>query len=763
MTSKMPNGGFSLTNGSNYMLDGFHFDTEYNNGVLDGARLPEAKGLAGLPSGIVPPEGNIHSDVPLGLSKEADLNMEELTKEAGQEVNIVDHSWLASEPEPDLEGVRSFEEVMKNMQEGNMNDPEASSLITLQELWGQASTDGLSIIPNENRKNEPYRNTYSDEQSKLPGDSYREQKEKAYRKLAYGELNLKKAPDGKLKTALLKEEGLYGQVYIKASHFPGLFNGRWNEVLKKKCASCMYIVAKDVSFDRYLGMGVVASTKDIPWKKTYNSLSPKFEACGLKKASGTNYRAMTQEMLQAYLKNPKLEVKASWFPEHQEKLKSPKKAQKVDSREDREVRKAQSKLERVSSQLIEQGFLTQAQVESTLRENKSASMTLRKLFKMASKPKAMSDYQGQGKEASLHNMRAQRADANEFVPSKEKRNLVARNKSSLEKVNRLVKANLISVEEVVSVTKGKSTPEEKLASVFKYLSKPKKTASYDLYNVTEHRMDRNRNKELDALPDMEKRASDKLWQDATSKVDRLVEAGLLSEDKRSSLSKVSDPNDFVRKAFAMAAKPEETANYEGEQTAHILNGKKSKEASETEIKVSTWLRQKMSEGSAGRELDALISARFSANVLEEHASRIASERKKHEGLSGHVYVDASSYMTSGTEGCDAGALIHRANKIPSLMKTSKCGSCVFNSGGTCQKYNKVVIASTSEVLENPKSHQKEMIRLANASDIEQTSSLFVNTYDPDQFSLTASETIHLNEEAPSSDKLGDILFGGFNF
>ena len=36
MSSKMPNGGFSLTNGSNYMLDGFHFDTEYNDGVIDG-------------------------------------------------------------------------------------------------------------------------------------------------------------------------------------------------------------------------------------------------------------------------------------------------------------------------------------------------------------------------------------------------------------------------------------------------------------------------------------------------------------------------------------------------------------------------------------------------------------------------------------------------------------------------------------------------------------------------------------------------------
>ena len=96
MSSKMPNGGFSLTNGSNYMLDGFHFDTEYNDGVIDGARLPEAKGLAGLPRGIVPPDGSLHSDMPEGLVVEADLNMAELTKDAGQDINLVDHSWLAS-------------------------------------------------------------------------------------------------------------------------------------------------------------------------------------------------------------------------------------------------------------------------------------------------------------------------------------------------------------------------------------------------------------------------------------------------------------------------------------------------------------------------------------------------------------------------------------------------------------------------------------------------------------------------------------------
>ena len=180
----------------------------------------------------------------------------------------------------------------------------------------------------------------------------------------------------------------------------------------------------------------------------------------------------------------------------------------------------------------------------------------------------------------------------------------------------------------------------------------------------------------------------------------------------------------------------------------------------TEKKVATWIRQKMSEGSAGEELNVLIATRFNQNVINEYESRIASLRSEHEGISGHAYVDATAYMTNGTEGCDKGSLVHRANQIPTLLKTSKCGGCVFNVGGSCQKYCKTIIASVDEVIESPQSYQQEMIRLANASDSEQTASLFVNNYDANEFNLTASEEVSV-DDAPSHEELGDVLFGGF--
>jgi hypothetical protein len=64
-------------------------------------------------------------------------------------------------------------------------------------------------------------------------------------------------------------------------------------------------------------------------------------------------------------------------------------------------------------------------------------------------------------------------------------------------------------------------------------------------------------------------------------------------------------------------------------------------------------------------------------------------------------------------------------------------------------------------MDDKDSYQKEMIRLANANDSEQTASLFVNNYNHNEFNLTASEEVSLNE-APSNELLGDILFGGLN-
>jgi len=180
-----------------------------------------------------------------------------------------------------------------------------------------------------------------------------------------------------------------------------------------------------------------------------------------------------------------------------------------------------------------------------------------------------------------------------------------------------------------------------------------------------------------------------------------------------------------------------------------------------------WARQQMSEGFAGRDLDKLLEGRFASSVRTAASSAIRSLRAKHEGLSGQVYVDAEAYASkTGTAGCEKGALRHRANQIPTVMQMDRCGSCIHRvakADGTpvCSTYNKRLVASIAEVVENPKAYQKEALRLANGTDAENTAAMF-NTYDPSEFGLGEEGELDdlVLEDAPSDEEVADVFFGG---
>lgn len=858
--SKLPNGGYTLTNGSNYMLDGFQFDTEYNGGVLEKARLPSAKGLTALPTGMIPPNSPLSSDLPTGIEVDLDLDLSDFTKDASEQmIPLVDHSWLASLPEENLEGERTHEDVLKHFAEGRFEHPQVNQLKTLEDSWATGSNTGLEILPNSHREHEKYQNSYAKNQSQIPGDDYRKQVEKGSRKLAYG--NKMASVSDSVQSELSDEYGLHGHVYIKESSFPGVFNHKWDEVINKRCASALYIVAnhEDCVFDRFLGKKVVASVQDIPWKEAYLTLMPKLEVYGITKVSGSNYKSMLKQAFIDYTEErfEQPQYASTWFQIQPDEstLISLGRAKValdqfevdnpfVESWQDREQSKEEVRLQRIAKQLVSQNLLEEEIVSDIVHGGRTASDKIQRLYEIASQPVEKSNYEGRGKDATYHTPYKSQIDPNQKVktsaerdvatlskrcqekvakliqnglitisevekvtkvasspedklsavyeylaqPSKvqtymgeveahymskkssldpnaqiislEDQKLANRHKVAFAKISKLVNSGLISHDEVALAIKGKKTPEDKVVSVFAFLATPKKVHSYNQYDVTEHRMVKSRNKPLGEVPTFQKRASANLWKESHSKVDKLVSSGLLSQESYDSLKGTSDPNDFVRKAFALASMPSEATDYQGVETAHILNGKKSAQTSETEVRVATWLRQKMSEGSAGQELDLLLSTRFSQSVLSDHKDRIASLRSEHEGISGHAYVDTEAYMTNGTDGCDKGALIHRANQIPTILKNAKCSGCVFNVGGTCQKYNKLALDQSNEIVEDKDAYQKEMIRLANASDSEKTASLFVNNYDEGEFNLQQDHNLDFSD-APSLDKVGEVLFGGF--
>ena len=293
MGSKLPKGEYILTDGSNYGLDGFRFDTEYNGGVLEGARLPEAYGLAGLPDGIV------------GASYTSEEEEEEeevgpdLTSFLGDKMAtpLADHYWLET-------AAQDPERLPQN--------PSDLGIPELEEAWGvERRTDGIRIIPNiENYDRIPsfgasevpghkYDPSSSAQGSELPGDAFRQVVKKAMQLSAFGKplgvikdylgRSLSGSSYEKVAALIEREHGLAGNVFIHASALPGLHNGKWEKQVRR--LSARYIVASPDSkvggSDRLHGKKIVSS---VPWREAFEHYAPRLEGSGVRVASGGSYR-----------------------------------------------------------------------------------------------------------------------------------------------------------------------------------------------------------------------------------------------------------------------------------------------------------------------------------------------------------------------------------------------------------------------------------------------------------------------------------------
>jgi hypothetical protein len=184
--------------------------------------------------------------------------------------------------------------------------------------------------------------------------------------------------------------------------------------------------------------------------------------------------------------------------------------------------------------------------------------------------------------------------------------------------------------------------------------------------------------------------------------------------------------------------------------------------SATEInKLLRVARKSMNEGFAGNDLTQLLRVKFSGPLRVAAAELLQELRDEHEGLAGHLYVDAEAYASArGVKGCEEGALRHRTTPIKHLLAMKRCGSCVHqNEHGRCSKYKKALV--TKPPVEDKRAYQKEIIRLADGNDSDRTAALFnpTNVYNPSEFSLQHEGDISL-EEGPTNERLGEVLFGG---
>lgn len=734
--SNLPVDEFTFTEGSNYGLDGFAHDKPMNEGVEQGARLPSVKGLSGLPDGFVSnPEASALPDDDLadekrGFNLEVMLSEEEgglpLSKEAQEAAKLVDLSWLdpTQEQDPDRlpKGLKPEEENANN------------AIPELVEAWGAGKqTNGIRLVPGvKEREVAKYEKSIAEgPKSGLPGtknasaENLRDVIFRAMRRSVFGhplaqikaEVARSLGHDAyrvKKAMALIESEhGLAGRVFIRANAFPGLKKGRWVQELRKVAKTARYVITDDSAIADKLKMEMVS---EVPWKKALRHYGPLLKASGYRLASEGDERSILRS---AFLAGP-------------EATSAPSSNKPVDVRPAERVSAEEAKLAFYSAPAEERKVITQDQ-QRTAAERKRALLQLAKWVQA-------------GLLSQKDALRIQASSASALMLLKTGARLIAASGHAVPYTGTgtlLPKVASVSREEAWSALR---TAETKAQEEEKALEdhKLKKLKVHVARMVKGGLMTKVEAERLLAL----KKPAETLYKMA---------AAVALQREKSAGAEIQVPKAEAYKGSVFKAAPlQETASIEltAEEKRVMEAAKGSGEKPETLAKVLRFTRQQMSEGMAGEDLDAMLKAKYAQPLRKAAKSLLKVLRDEHEGLAGHLYVDASAYMSkSGTEGCESGALKHRTNGLKYVLAADRCGNCVHATEGRCGLYRKKLVDEPP--VADPKGYQRKILAATKASDAEITASYF----NPGEFDLTDPlEGFDLEDTTPT-ESLGEILFG----
>jgi len=727
--SGLPNDELTFTDGSNYGLDGYHFDQTMNEGVMDGARLPETKGLSKLPDGFVGDyERTAEDEMSMvdevdGLDLGAYLDENAIEKTA----SLTDLGWLdpTRPQDPDRLPV----------------NPKDKGIAMLEEAWGvNRRTDGIQLVPNKDKEILDYEMTLqTGPQSGLP------QGEEVKKTALWA---LRRAANGMTPTAIKKivvarlghqakalrgviaqieaDHGLAGNVFIYAAAYdPDIHKGPLQLNLKKhiRRMRAKYVVVPpgEQRLAVWEAIGKTPVTK-VPWKKALAHYAAGLTSAGYRIASEGDPREILRR---AFLRGP---VEVEHVP--MEKPRDVRPAETVSVREavntfrtaeavPRQALNNSSKIEELHrkkalvqiAKWVKAGHLDLEAAHKLARSQVSPQMILRTatLLVQANTAASASAYEGIGnqfktktgsvtKEAAWASLHAAEAAAKEKAQDLE----IAQKQKLGTMLTGMIRKGLLTKGEAIKLGKLDRPVEEilKLAAAAAQTTRPT---------------------EMPTPVEREYRGA-------------LVEA---AAPARQALGEFT---------------PEE-------RQIHAASRKSGIKAQEFKDLVK-WARIQMSEGAAGDELDGLLRLRFSGPLRKAASKLLKAVRQEHEGLSGHLYVDAGAYASAtGTKGCEKGARTHRSGGLKAVLEIPRCAGCTLkNADGVCTAYNKPLVDGPPA--QDPTAYQRKAIQAANSTDAEVTASLFTNNYDSGEYALTDPLQDIGFEEATSPEELGEILFGG---
>jgi len=716
--------------GSNYMMDGFWHDMEYEHGLKENppsqpVPQPATSGMSQLPDGLMV-AGDFddelfdveHQDEEGAMDLEGLGIVAKLAPDVDRsDVGIVDHSWLSD----------TFQDP------GRLPDkPVDNGIPELQEAWGDR-TDGLTRVDLYDRSSLTYEDAMQHEEDDDPlhRDKLAKLVRMAMRRSAAGKpmsqikqelidaLGPKAAKKiAKAVQAIEAEHGLVGNVYVRASAYPRLEHGKWAKELKRAANGCRYLIAEEgencQSCATALNLELVAHPNEIAWARELERRTPNLKASrkAPKKASKANPREYLRTWLLGESQSPRLDIETT-------KVRH---TMPVD-------------------------LVTAAEAKKALVEFKIPHRVVLDMHERHNKKDA---------------------------------------EKAIKRVGMMVQTQLVTPEEAEKLLSSKAPPKDILKAAAKIALTVKKGTYQGAAPVIQGETI-SRKAAWEELRKAElkweashKAVRERIARDQIKQKVRLIEAqinGGLKGKKLASFIRetltaqeavVASPmlNPLLKKTGALNPKTPDTRTYsDAKFTRHVASSPEIQIPEKEIQKASRWVRQQMTEGVAGSELDQLIQLRLDKRVAKAGQQKIAQVRDEHEGVSGHLYVEAAVYASpTGAEGCEKGALKHRANQLKFVMAMDRCASCVFkNADNVCQKYNKELIDELSPEVKNE--FQRLNLASHGRTDQEDTAALFSvgeqAMHEANEFGLHNPSLDDVETEDLQHQMLDGIFFGGF--
>lgn len=701
--SILPEDSFTLTTGNNYGLDGFSFDTPLNEGVEDSARLPETRGLSGLPDGLVTSDLESLDFQDVTESDDGIVFDEEVS--GSKQASLVDLDWLDPTQEQDPDRLPDNESTL-------------NSLPQLEEAWGvDRRTDGMNLIPNRDLEVAQYHESLKETQkSGLPGVYVQEVREavlQAVRRSHFAKPleQIKGALSNTFehhglnpRSAVQKIEadyGLVGNVFIRAAAFPGIKNGQWVKEIKRSCRTARYVITDDPMVATKLGMKMVS---EVPWAEALEHYRPVLTAAGYRLASGDPRIVLQKAFLRGSSKTrspeavkPVVKPVVASKEEAQAALSTVPPSVVLKTAEEKAQEAKQRKALLQIAKWVKAGVLTQDDALRLHDANVSPEVMLRVASDLITATGNRAVYEGMGTQV-----------------------VAARNQvwASLEQEQAEVEAALqkkVQASLVKAVKAGQLTTKEaqRILSLGKSASETQRLISAAIQMAPQVRK-----AEFKEAPVQEYKGP---VQQAT--LHQATEGPRLSDEQ---------------------LKIQKAAKRTGIKASEFH-------------KVLKFARQRLNEGLVGEHLDAALRSRFGSPLLKAAKSFLQEIRTAHEGLAGHLYVDAAAYASpevEGVKGCEQGAAQHRGSEVKYVLAMARCASCVLGSTGVCAKYNKKLTYKVP--VANPEGFRAKVLREASAP----SSDMLANLFNPDEFNLHNSAVDDIDLDVSRRAKtLKDFTFG----